>query len=64
VAIAKLRSSAESFASALAATAPDRYATSCVKMPFGAMFSVYEVGEFMGAHVHRHLGQMDRTVGS
>ena len=61
-AVAKLRASADAFAKALATATPDRCATMCVQMPFGVAFSIYEVGEFTGAHIHRHIGQVNRTV--
>ena len=63
-AVAKLRASAEAFAGAVAAATPERCDATCIAMPFGATFSLYEVGEFMGAHVSRHAGQMERTLGA
>jgi hypothetical protein len=59
---ARLRASGETFTRALASASPERCATSCVQMPFGAVFSLYELGEFMGAHIERHIGQFDRTL--
>jgi hypothetical protein len=31
-------------------------------MPFAVVFSIYEVGEFAAGHVHRHIGQLKRTI--
>jgi len=62
-AVTKLRASAGAFADALSAATAERCASTCVKMPFG-VFSIYEVGEFTCAHIHRHLAQIDRTVES
>ena len=63
-AVAKLRQSAEVFAKALPAATSERCGTMCVKMPFGVVFSIYEVGEFAAGHIHRHIGQVNRTVAS
>ncbi|MBM3778992.1 MAG: DinB family protein [Acidimicrobiia bacterium] len=62
--VAKLQASRQLVRDALSAATPDRCASTCIEMPFGTMFSVYEVGEFMAAHVTRHIGQLKRTVGS
>jgi len=62
-ALTKLRASADTFTDALGAATAERCASTCVKMPFG-VFSIYEVGEFTCAHIHRHLAQIDRTVES
>jgi hypothetical protein len=61
-AVAKLRASAQVFNGALQAAAPARYDSTVIKMPFGVVFSVYEVGEFVGAHLTRHAGQMKRAL--
>ena len=63
-AVAQLRKAAEVFAGALPAATNERCSSTCIKMPFGAIFSVYEVGEFAAGHVHRHIGQVHRTVAS
>ena len=59
---ARLRASGEAFSRALASASPERCATTCVQMPFGAVFSLYELGEFTGSHIERHIGQFDRTL--
>jgi len=62
-ALTRLRASAGTFTDALSTATAERCASTCVKMPFG-VFSIYEVGEFTCAHIHRHLAQIDRTVES
>ena len=61
-AVAKLRQSADVFAKSLSAATSERCGSVCVKMPFGVVFSIYEVGEFATGHIHRHIGQVNRTV--
>ena len=63
-AVTQLKKAAEAFARALPAATNERCSSTCVKMPFGATFSVYEVGEFAAGHVQRHIGQVQRTVAS
>ena len=46
------------------AVTPDRCNSQCVNMPFGVAFSLYELGEFTVGHIHRHRGQVDRTLGN
>lgn len=60
-AVAKLRASEAVFAKACDAVSEDRCAAQCVQLPFG-VFSLYEIGEFTTAHIHRHMGQVQRTV--
>jgi hypothetical protein len=62
-AIGGLRGSGETFARAVETVTLDRCASCAIQMPFGPLFSLYEVGEFTAAHVHRHIGQLRRTVG-
>ncbi len=62
-AIRRLRTSGETFQTAVDTITRERAASAAVQMPFG-VFSVYEVGEFTAAHVHRHIGQLKQTVGS
>jgi len=61
-AIAKLTGSAGAFAQALGTVSQERCAGTCIQMPFKAVFSLYEVGEFAVGHVHRHIGQLQRTT--
>ena len=63
-AVAKLRRSADVFTKALPTATSDRCASVCVKMPFGVIFSIYEVGEFAAGDIHRHLNQVKRTLAS
>jgi len=63
-AVARLRQSAEVFARALPTATSERCAGTCIKMPFGVVFSLYEVGEFATGHIHRHIRQVNRTVGA
>jgi hypothetical protein len=61
-AVAQLKKANDAFAKALPAATDARCSCTCIKMPFGPVFSVYEVGEFAAAHVHRHIGQVKRAV--
>jgi hypothetical protein len=56
----RLRSSGEQVVGALESLTPER-ARYCVALPF-ATISLYQMGEFAGAHVERHLGQLQRTL--
>jgi hypothetical protein len=58
--LAKLRGSADRLLQAIESMPPDR-ATMCVQLQFGTM-SLYQFGEFAGAHVRRHIGQLERTL--
>jgi len=60
-ALARLRQSADVFGKALETATAERCGTICVKLPF-AVVSIYEVGEFAGGHITRHMGQIDRTL--
>jgi len=60
----KLHQSGETFAHALPTATLERCVSTCVKMPFGVLFSLYEVAEFATSHVHRHIAQVNRTVGA
>jgi len=60
-AIAKLRASSAAFAGAADTVSAERCGAECVQLPFGVL-SLYEIGEFTTAHIHRHLGQVRRTL--
>lgn len=60
-AVGKLLDSIEVFENALGRLTPERNAAECVKLSFGVL-SLYETGEFAVAHIHRHLGQIRRTL--
>jgi len=60
-AIEKLRASAAAFAGAADTVSAERCGSECVQLPFGTL-SLYEIGEFAAAHIHRHLGQVERTL--
>jgi hypothetical protein len=63
-AVARLRQSGQTFEKALPTVTPERCVSTCIKMPFGVVFSLYEVGEFATSHVHRHVAQVDRAAGA
>lgn len=63
-AVAQLRQSADTFAKAPPTATHERCASTCITMPFGAVLSLYEVGEFATGHIHRHIAQVNRTVGA
>lgn len=62
-AVAKLLATPDTFEDALGKVTPERCAAVCVQLPLG-VFSLYEIGEFTVAHIHRHLDQIQRTLES
>lgn len=60
-AIAKLNASAAATVKAIEALQPDRASGHVVQLPFGQL-SLYQLCEFIGAHVARHQSQLDRTI--
>jgi DinB superfamily len=61
-ALARLRASGHHMSKAIASLTEERGSRYCVKMPFGTL-SLFELAEFTAAHVSRHVGQVQRTVG-
>lgn len=60
-AIAKLKTSAAATVKAIEALQPDRACGHVVQMAFGQL-SLYQLCEFIGAHVARHQAQLDRAI--
>jgi uncharacterized damage-inducible protein DinB len=61
-ALARLRASGHHMSKAIASLTEERGSRYCVTMPFGTL-SLFELAEFTAAHVSRHVGQVQRTVG-
>ena len=59
----KLRASETMMIQAIESITAERGGTHTVKFPFGIV-NLYQVAEFVGAHVNRHVAQMKRTVSS
>jgi hypothetical protein len=60
-ALTNLRSSADPMVLALRSLTPERAKGFCVPFPFGTL-SLYQMGEFAGAHVLRHHAQLQRDA--
>jgi hypothetical protein len=60
-AIAKLRSAQQALTSAIKSLPADRAATQVMDLPFGTI-NMYQAAEFAGAHVARHLEQLQRCT--
>jgi hypothetical protein len=58
--VRKLRDSGDRVVEALEGLTPER-AAYAIKFPFGTL-SLYQVGEFVTAHVRRHIRQIERTL--
>jgi uncharacterized damage-inducible protein DinB len=61
-ALERLRASGHHMSKAIASLTEERGSRYCVKMPFGTL-SLFELADFAAAHVRRHVGQVQRTVG-
>lgn len=59
--IAKLHASADATVKAIEALEVERASGHVVELPFG-LLSLYQLCEFIGAHVARHQAQMDRAI--
>lgn len=59
-AIAKLRAAQAALVAAMKALPPDRAEAQVMQLPFGTI-NMYQAAEFTGAHVDRHLQQMQRA---
>lgn len=60
-AIAKLRSAQAALVAAMKALPPARATSEILQLPFGTI-NMYQAAEFTGAHVHRHLDQINRCT--
>jgi hypothetical protein len=61
-ALDRLRTSSQKMTKAIAALTPERGACFCVSLPFGTL-SLFELAEFVAAHVDRHVTQVGRAAG-
>ncbi len=60
-ALERLRASGQQLTKAIASLTPDRGAGYVVALPFGTL-SLFELADFAGAHITRHVAQIERSV--
>jgi hypothetical protein len=62
-ALSKLRSAQAQIVGAIKALSPDSASGRVMELPFGAI-TMYQAAEFAGAHIHRHIAQIQRCTAS